>query len=356
MASQESIQKTTKCPQCSNLAKKNGIFTNKRTRKKVQRYYCEYCTKSFSKQTLIKKQHRPDLNEKIFHMICNGMGIRRIASSLNTTPKTVQNKVKFLAIICERFHNNHFTNWKVKPRFQFDEMWSTEGGRYNTLTIPLVVEKESYFIVASRSAHTYSKIGIPSLKNYNNLKRQHKINIRDAIILKTLEKVNKMKPNGRIVMDTDCATLYPHFLHQVFGSRLVHNKYNAGIKSEAIKLFPINNTMACMRMEISKVKREGWYQSQDNMWLNAHLAVYTVYYNYFRIKQYTKPNNGLVVVSPSGKIKKDYERKTPAMKLGIFDKPISFKFLMDNCVPKSMPIKSSKVPLIGYQAPSKKSA
>lgn len=219
-----------------------------------------------------------------------------------------------------------------------------------------MVEKESYFIVSSRSAHTYSKISIPSSKGYSNLKRQAKIAMRDTIILKTLDKVNDMKPSGRIIMDTDKATLYPLFLGHVFGSRLIHNRYNAGIKAEAMKLFPVNNTMACMRAEISKVKREGWYQSQDNMWLNAHLAIYTVYYNYFRVKKYTVPNRGLSVVPIGGKAKKTYEHKTPAMRLGIFDKPISFKFFIDSCTPKSIPVKPLKVPLIGYQPPLKKSA
>ncbi len=358
MVSKSLISKKTLCPQCNNPSKKNGSFLRKRSRAKIQRFYCEHCSLAFSKQSksITSRQHRPDLNEKIFEMLCNGVGVRRIAQSLKTTPKTVQNKIKFLAIICDRFHNNHFINWKVKPRFQFDEMWAVEGRRENTLTIPLVVEKESYFIVSSRSAHTYSKTGIASIKGWSDLKRKAKIDIRDIIILKTLDRVNKMKPNGRIVMDTDKATMYPYFLSQVFGSRLIHNRYNAGIKAEAMKLFPVNNTMACMRAEISKVKREGWYQSQDNMWLNAHLAIYTVYYNYFRVKKYTVPNRGLSIVSGSGKVKKTFEYKTPAMKLGIFDKPISFRFLMDSCTPKDIPVKGSSVPLIGYKSPLKKSA
>lgn len=287
------------------------------------------------------------------------MGVRRIAQALNTTPKTVQKKIQFLAILCDRFQNTHFTNWKVKPIFQFDEMWATEGMRSNTLTIPMVVERESYFIVSARSAHTNSITGTPSTRGANNFRRKAKISVRDAVILKTLDKANKMKPNGRIVMDTDGGTMYPTFLNQVFGPRLVHNRYNAGIPSEAIKLFPINNTMACMRAEVGKVKREGWYQTKDNTWLNAHLAIYTVYYNYFRIKKYKISDYTLNIVSvgATSKSKKKYEHKTPAMKLGIFDKPISFKFLVEQFKPKAIP--TSKAPTllrIGNNLKSKKTA
>jgi hypothetical protein len=293
-------------------------------------------------------------------MVSNGMGVRRIAQALNTTPKTVQNKIKFLAILCDKFQRTHFTNWKVKPRFQFDEMWSVEKNRSNTLTIPLVVEEESYFIVASRSAHTNSLNRYPSAKAHSDTKRQSKISARDLIILRTLDRVNEMKPNGRIIMDTDRKVPYPDFLEKVFGSRLVHNKYNAGIPEEAIKLFPINNTMACMRAEISKVKRESWYLTKDNTWLNAHLAIYTVYYNYFRIKKYTVAERGLMVVPQNGlvaeKSAKTFEHKTPAMKLGIFGKPISFKFLLENYEHKSISTKASNaVPLI-HQISEKKTA
>lgn len=359
MSKKSMLAKSTLCPQCSNPAKKNGSFIRKRSRAKIQRFYCEPCSLAFSKQTtnITSKQHRPDLNEKIFHMICNGMGVRRIAQALNTTPKTVQKKIQFLAFLCDKFHNMHFTNWKVKPKFQFDEMWAVESDRANTLTIPIVVERDSYFIVSARSAHTFSITRTHSTRGYNNLKRQAKIAVRDTVILKTLDKVSTMKPHGRIVMDTDGKTQYPDFLDVVFGSRLVHNRYNAGIKSEAIKLFPINNTMACMRAEISKVKREGWYQTQDNTWLNAHLVIYTVYYNYFRTKKYTVSGVGLSIINASGKPQKVFENKTPAMNLGIFDEPLSFKFLMENYMPKSIPTpKRASIPLVGYSPPLKKSA
>ena len=350
--------KTALCPECDKPAKKNGSFIRKRSRVKVQRFHCQSCVLAFSKQStnITKRQHRPDLNEKVFNMICNGMGIRRIAQALNTTPKTVQNKIKFLAILCEKFHQTHFTEWKVKPTFQFDEMWAVEKNRFNTLTIPMVVDKESYFIVSARSAHTLSNSRYPSIRASSNSKRREKISVRDLIILRTLDRVNTMKPDGRIVMDTDGGTLYPRFLNEVFGSRLIHNRYNAGIPEEAKKLFPINNTMACMRAEIGKVKREGWYLTKDNTWLNAHLAIYTVYYNYFRVKKYTKHQKGLVLVPPNGKVKKLYEHKTPAMKLGIFDKPISFKFLVENYEPKVIPPPADNVVPIAYQLPSKKVA
>lgn len=80
-------------------------------------------------------------------------------------------------------------------------MWSVEKGETHTLTVPVVVEKESYFIVSARSAHTYSKHRYPSVKARSDNNRRDKINVRDLVILQTLDRVNKMKPDGRIIMD-----------------------------------------------------------------------------------------------------------------------------------------------------------
>jgi transposase-like protein len=352
----------TLCPKCNNPAKKNGSFIRQRNRVKVQRYKCQSCPNTFSSHTtkVTYKQHRPDLNEKIMALLCNGVGIRRIAQALSTTPKTVQNKIKFLSYVCDSFHNNHFKNWKIKPRFQFDEMWSIQSSRISTLTVPTVVEKESYFIVAVRSAHTHSLSRDPFEKGMNNTKRKHLINSRDAEIMRTLNKCNEMKPHGRIIMETDKKIDYQKILKKVFGKRLVHAAYNSKIKKEAIKLFPVNNTMACFRAEIAKCRRESWYQTKDYRWYNAHLAIYLVYYNYIRKKKYTVRDKGLVLVVNKCQAvrppKKTYKWETPAMRLGIFDEPLTFRFILENFEKEYLSTKSTPLTPVSNQIPFKKSA
>lgn len=352
----------TLCPKCNNNAKKNGSFTRKRNRVKVQRFQCHSCHHTFSSHTelITYKQHRPDLNEKIMAMLCNGVGVRRIAQALSTTPKTVQKKIQFLSFVCDSFHNIQFKYWKIKPRFQFDEMWSIEKSRANTLTVPTVVEKESYFIVAARSAHTHSLLRTPYEKGLNNTKRKRLISARDAEIMRTLEKCNEMKPMGRIVMDTDKKITYQNLLKSVFGKRLVHNPYNAGIPEEAIRLFPINNTMACFRAEVSKCRRESWYHTKDTNWYNAHLSIYIVYYNYIRKKKYTVREKGLVLVVNNGQAidvqKKRYKTETPAMKLGIFDEPLTFRFILDNFEKDCLRAKFKPLAPVSLPAPCTKIA
>lgn len=366
MGINKKVNKTSKqCPLCQGYkVKKNGSFTRIRNRRKVQRYICTVCKITFSDQSIdiTFRQHRPDLLEKVMYSLCSGMGTVRMAVALKTTPKTIQRKIKHLAIICDSFQNTHMNNWKVKPQFQFDEMWSCEKSRGSTLTVPTVVDKESYFIVAARAAHDFSLLSVPYFREENNAKRWHRIKNKNKEITAVLNKCNIMKPNGRIVMETDKKIIYQKLLKNVFRKRLVHIPYDASKPHEAIKLFPINNTMACFRAEMAKFRRESWYISKSTTWLNAHIAIYTVFYNYFRKKKYTETRTPYLVTDPStGKAltqyHKTYKTKTPAMRLGIFDKPITFQFLMQNFGIEISPVSSGKpIPLIPKAIPILKAA
>jgi hypothetical protein len=285
------------------------------------------------------RQKRADLLEDIMNHSDNGVGIRRMAAMLKTSIKTIQRKIIFLDMVCDSFQEVHMRKWKKKPNFQMDEFWSAERSRTNTLTIPIVVESNSYFIVSAQAAHTYSLSSIPSEKERIDLSRSHEISKRNSVIKKTLRRCKRMKPQGRIVIDTDKKTTYPKLLEEVFGKEnLVHKKWDAQIDEEKIKLFPVNNTIACIRSEKPMLRRETWHLTKSINFLNKHLSIYTVYYNYMRKKKYSRRQNKktLKIFKMEGDVvipvtRKSFDHETPAMRLGIFDKPITFQYILDNC-------------------------
>lgn len=67
-------------------------------------------------------------------------------------------------------------------------------------------------------------------------------------------------------------------------------------------------------------------------WLNKRMALYIFYYNYVRIKQYTVREKYEVIDYRTGevteKVRKFFERKTPAMHLGIFSRPVGFNYVL----------------------------
>ena len=113
---------------------------------------------------------------------------------------------------------------------------------------------------------------------------------------------------------------YSKYVKEAFGDPGVHKTYNAKDEDEKRKLFPVNNTMACLRAEKAMLRRATWYICKDRGMLSSHLKIYTFYYNYIREKGYT------VGYTREGiRIKKN---QTPAQHLGIFDKIVSPKFIV----------------------------
>jgi transposase-like protein len=317
---------------------KSGFFRRQRTRSLIQRYQCARCHHSFSDQTnsLTYRQKRPDLLESVITDIGTGLGIRRIAAKYEVSVTTVQRKVLMLAAICEAFQEKHMKNWKSKPRFQFDEMWSSVHARANSLTLPVVVEVDSYFIVSARATHSHSLLSIPSKKIKNNTARALEIAKRHAVTTNALSRCSRMKPHGRIVVETDGDSTYNKILSGVFGPRLVHIPYNVKLPGNQKKLFPVDNTMACMRAEQAMCRRESWYLTKKVEWLNCHLAIYTVFHNFIRLKRYTLTRKVYFVSKPDSdkvkkKVNKTFEKKTPAEKLGIFNEPLTFKYILKHC-------------------------
>lgn len=335
------------CPYCKSKAVKHGVFIRKRTRTHVQRYRClnKKCeAKSFSDQTLSLTcgQHRPDLNDKILEDVGNGKGIRRMAMSFRTTKKTVQRKIKFLAPLCEKFNKKHMSQWTRdknggnKPRFAFDEMYSIEADSVRTLSVPVVAEIDSHFIVGSVAVYLSSNSHYPSQRKKDyEAKRKAEIAQRPDILKTILSLCRLMKPQGRVVISTDMKPGYSNYVQDGIGGAIVHSQVLSNSSAAKAELFSVNNIMACLRADKAMLREDTWHICKDKEFLSRHLSIYAFYSNYQKMKGYKEPvidEAGNVVLDPkTGKVKKKVVYRTPAMHLGIFDRPVGTKFMLENC-------------------------
>ena len=126
-----------------------------------------------------------------------------------------------------------------------------------------------------------------------------------------------MKPEGRIVIETDKKPAYGGYMKELFGDLAVHHVYDASVADNKNKLFSVNNMIACMRANISMLRRKSWHICKENKMLNARLNIYKFFSNYFLQKSYTVREGG----------KKYKMRMTPAMHLGIVDRPVGIEYL-----------------------------
>lgn len=317
------------CPNCSSdKTAYYGKYKRKRSRQLIQRYKCTSCGKTFSDQTLSKtyKQKRPDLNQKILEGLGLGMGIRKIALKYRTTKNTVQKRVKFLADICDKFQKKYMTEWDVKPQFQFDEMETYEHSSHATLGIPVIVEKKSHFIIGAIGQYIRSRSQYPPLRDKHNFAHSKEISAKERIIKEQLNLCRYMKPQGRIVIDTDKHKSYPKYMEDVFGQDVVHIQYKSDDETENQRLFPVNNICGCLRADVAMLRRDTWHGCKDKDMLTARLKIYTFISNYFKKKEYSRTWKDDL----GKKHKTILSVETPAMKLGILDAPVGCIFLLNH--------------------------
>ena len=86
--------------------KKAGYFTRLIAPRRIQRFTCKTCNRSFSTQTFSQSywQKRPDLDAKIFMKTIGGMANRQIARDLEVHPETINRHIARLGRHCMLFH------------------------------------------------------------------------------------------------------------------------------------------------------------------------------------------------------------------------------------------------------------
>ena len=76
-----------------------GFFLRKHSRKRIRRFHCRDCQRSFSEATFEPEFHqrKRDLNGEIRKLLCSSVSQRRTALLLGVARKTVARKFRFLA-------------------------------------------------------------------------------------------------------------------------------------------------------------------------------------------------------------------------------------------------------------------
>ena len=205
-------------------------------------------------------------------------------------------------------------------------METCEHSRHATLNVPVIVEESSHFIVTCVAQYRRSRSQIPGPRDRHNLKHYKEIGDKEKIIKEQLKICRDMKPKGKIGIETDKHRSYPGYMKDAFKKDYVHTAYNAGIEEDKMKLFPVNNIIACIRADVAMLRRETWHVCKKKDMLSARLKIYIFISNYFKKKEYCR-----IWKDARGKKHKTIlSVETPAMKLGIFDSPVGYQFLLNN--------------------------
>ena len=254
----------------------------------VPRFRCRSCRCSFSRQTFRHdyRDRRPEANQPLFWMLVSGTGLRQAGRVLRLGIRAVQQKQRKMAAMCAHLHGNLCQQLPAGRTFVLDEEETYEGASIRPLTMPVLIEKETWFVVATGVAPIRRLAPVGSARRLRqDLDEKH--GIRPDRSRECVERVLNVLASkvaaGAIVLHTDQKASYGTIAKALFGDRLTHvTTAGALVRHTHNPLFPINTTLAMTRDNCGRLRRHSWLVTKLAIYLQAQLFIFTVYRNYVR--------------------------------------------------------------------------
>ncbi len=310
-------------------------FRRKCDGRTVSRFACDRCKKSCSTQTfrLDYRLRRTDLWSALFMSLCSKVTLRQSARFHDCDRKTVSARLKLFGEHCKDLHLRILEQARgkggIRGSFQLDELETYEHNRrLFPLTVPVLIERKSYFVLWSECAPLPARGGLrpadrtkkEAIEKATGCKRKSGSRAAVARAFELLHRV--VPPQGRVRVQTDEKHTYASELKKRFGERVEHRRYSSKApRVYGSALFPINHTLAMMRDGISRLVRRTWAASKQAVWHQRHQWIWIVWRNYVR---------GITNAAPE---------TTPAMALGIAGRQLGIAELL--AVPRTAPAESA---------------
>ena len=270
---------------------KYGSYYRTSDRRKIQRYRCAHCSLYFSQATNSKcfGQKKRQLNYKIFKYLGSGLSQRRLAMLLETNHKTIARKLIFLS---DRLrHKNLLDRMNRLPSLevQFDDMETFEHTKMKPLSVTLIVEKHSRYILGFEVSKMPAKghLAKKSVKKYgyrpdqradarNRLFRRMKKHVLDHAIIES-DKNPHYPP--------DVKEHFPKAVHQThLSARGAVTGQGELKKLQHDPLFSFNHTAAMFRANMNRYFRKTWCTTKNMQSLANHMELYVYLHNQYLLK------------------------------------------------------------------------
>jgi len=236
------------------------------------------------------RDHRPDLNARLFQSLASGLGLRQSSRNLRLSLRCTELKFRKIARHLRRLNLNLRAPLQGQASFQLDE-FETYEGRRNTrpLSIPVLIETKSRFILWAEAAtirprgkmtpgrrralaDDETRFGKRRDRSRASLRRTFR---RGAELAEKLDLV---------LLQTDKKSSYVDLAAQAFRpGRLSHLRTSGRLaRTSANPLFPINHTEAMARDLMGRLRRDSWLVSKKRRFLDLGLQIFMAYRNYVR--------------------------------------------------------------------------
>ena len=258
----------------------------------VPRFRCKTCRTGFSRQTFRAdfKDHRPDLNPKVFELLASGLGLRQTARILKISRRCLELKARKIGWHLRWLSRTVSGSIEGHAIFVFDEMETFEQcRRTKPLTLPVLVEHESMFIVGASSAPKRAGGSMP-------MRRKKLIARREAMegprrnggpwcIRKVLRAgKNLLQPDTSVELVSDKKSNYKKIARAVFAGHELKVRQYSSKQARNVRnpLFRINLTNAMARDLNGRLRRRSWLASKRRWFLDLQLEFFMAWRNFHR--------------------------------------------------------------------------
>ena len=258
----------------------------------VSRFRCRACLRTFSRQTfrMDYRDHRPDLNARLFQSLASGVGLRQTARNLRLSLRSTELKFRKIARHLRRLNLNLRANLPAGSQLQLDELETYEGRRNGRpLSVPVVIEAKSRFVIWAESATIRPRGKMTPARRLAIREDEARFGRRRdrsrSSVRRSLARAAELTGSlERVQLDTDQKSSYVGLARAAFGrTRLVHRRTSGKLpRTTANPLFPINHTEAMARDLLGRLRRESWLVSKKRRYLDLGLHLFMAYRNLVR--------------------------------------------------------------------------
>ena len=268
---------------------RHGSYTARCRTGPVPRFRCRGCRRTFSSQTFRHdyRDRRPDCNELLFVFLASGVGLRQSGRWLKLTISSVQRKMRKLARTCRGLHRNLCRELPRGRTYLLDEEETFEAASIRPLTMPLVIERKTWFVVAA-AVGPIRRLARAGTRRRRLQERDEQLRGRRrdrsrACVRLVLRRLAQLAGDAPLVLRTDEKPSYRSIARRIFGARLQHETTSGSRpRTTSNPLFAINTTMAMTRDNCGRLRRRSWLVSQRGRCLRRHLHIFVAYRNYVR--------------------------------------------------------------------------
>lgn len=254
----------------------------------MPRFFCRFCRRTFSSQTFRHdyRDHRPDVNARLFQLLCSGVGFRQAGRNLGLDASSLQRKARKIGRTCKSLHDHLSVRLPAGRCWLLDEEETYEGASIRPLTMPVLIEKETWFIVATAvgSIRRLAPLGTARrLRQDREERHQVRPDQSAACVRAVLSALADKVTEGPVLLRTDKKSSYATIAAALFGDRLRHEAIAGSLVRDTHNpLFAINTTLAMSRDNCGRLRRRSWLVTKVGRWLQNHMWIFIVYRNYVR--------------------------------------------------------------------------